>query len=73
MSNNSSTQLLFGAHTCSLFSLSSSNKFSIQVIFGELSQDSIAHLTCALPINLLIFMIHNLDLKVTQVGHDGTA
>ena len=39
----------------------------------ELSQDSVAHLTYALPINLLKSMTHDLDLKVSQVRHDGTA
>ena len=38
----------------------------------ELSQDSIARLTCALPLHLLKSMTHDLDLKVTQVGHHGT-
>ena len=38
-----------------------------------LSQDSVAHLTCALPLNQLKSMTHDIDLKVTQVGRDGTA
>ena len=36
------------------------------------TQDSVARLTCALPLHLLKSMTHDLDLKVTQVGHDGT-
>ena len=39
----------------------------------ELSQDSVARLTCALPLNLSKSMTHDLDLKVAQVGCDGTA
>ena len=40
---------------------------------NELSKDSVARLICALQLNLSKSMIHDLDLKVTQVGHDGTA
>ena len=29
--------------------------------------------SCALPLNLLKSMTHDLELKVTQVGRDGTA
>ena len=39
----------------------------------ELSQDSVARLTCALPLNLSKSMTHDLDLKVAQVDCDGTA
>ena len=39
----------------------------------ELSQDSVARLTCALSLNLSKSMTHDLDLKVAQVGCDGTA
>ena len=38
----------------------------------ELSQDSVARLTCALPLHLLKSLTHDLDLKVTQVDDDGT-
>ena len=51
-------------------------KFSVFILKKkkkkELSQDSVARLTCALPLHLLKSMTHDLDLKVTQVGHDGT-
>ena len=33
---------------------------------------SVARLTCALPLHLFKSMTHDLDLKVTQVGHHGT-
>ena len=39
----------------------------------RLLQDNVARLICALPINLLKSMTHDLDLKVTQVHSDGTA
>ena len=39
----------------------------------ELSQDSVARLTCALPLNLLKCMTKDTDINVTQVGRDGTA
>ena len=45
----------------------------IRAVLQELLQDSVARLTCALPLNLLKSMTHDIDLKVTQVGHDGTA
>ena len=38
----------------------------------ELSQDSVARLTCALPLNLLKSLTHDIDLKITHVGRDGT-
>ena len=40
---------------------------------SELSQDSVARLTCASPLNLFKFMTKDIDFNVTQVGHDGTA
>ena len=39
----------------------------------ELSQDRVARLTCALPLNLSKSMTHDLDLNVAQVGCYGTA
>ena len=42
-------------------------------VLSSFEQDSIARLTCALPLNILKSMIHDLDLKVSQVGRDGTA
>ena len=42
-------------------------------LIQRLLQDSVARLTCALPLNLLKSMIHDLYLKVTEVYHDGSA
>ena len=36
-------------------------------------QDSVARLTCALPLYQLKSMIHDHDLEVTHAGLDGTA
>ena len=41
--------------------------------FNKFTQDSVARLTCVLPLNLLKSMTHDIDLSVTQVGRDGTA
>ena len=43
----------------------------IRAVAGQLS--SLARLTCALPLNLLKSMTNDADLKVTQLGCDGTA
>ena len=61
------TSLCLGKHK-------SNRKFPYK---SELSQDSVARLTCALPLNLLKSMTHNdahnSDFNVTQVGRNGTA
>ena len=38
-----------------------------------ISNKSVARLTCALRLNLSKSITHDLDLKVAQVGGDGTA
>ena len=45
---------------------------TLQKLAHEIIRD-VARPTCALPLNLLRSMTHDIDLKVTQKGHDGTA
>ena len=49
-----------------LFSINNQTSPIFQIIMR--AQDSVARLTCALPLNLSKSMTHDLDLKVAQVG-----